>query len=325
MEDKPASAASVVAADIPRVEADQAPHRHGAHDRPLRGILLVVASTVFLASSDAMAKYLTVRLPTVEVAWMRYLVFVAIMCPAVIAASPKKTLRTARPWLQALRGLTLVGSSLLFMSALRVLPIAEATTTGFVSPIFVTLLSIVFLRESVGLRRWLATIAGLVGVIIVVRPGTSAFQPGALLAIASALCWACSLVATRRIVGHDSSVTTMAYSALTGLVVLSALMPFGFVMPSIADVALGACIGLAATSGHWLVVLAYRHADASVLAPLTYVQVIWATVLGYLVFGNIPDAYTFTGAAVIISSGLYIAHRERLRRAAALRPALGRA
>lgn len=284
--------------------------------------MLVVTSTVFLASSDAMAKYLTTRLPTVEVAWMRYLVFVAIMCPAVIAASPGKALRTARPWLQTLRGLTLVASSLLFMSALRVLPIAEATTAGFVSPIFVTLLSIVFLREAVGLRRWIATIAGLIGVIIVVRPGTSAFQPGALLAIASALCWACSLVATRRIVGHDGSVTTMAYTALSGLVVLSALMPFVFVMPSVADLALGACIGLAATSGHWLVVLAYRHSDASVLAPLTYVQVIWATVLGYLVFGNIPDVYTFTGAAVIISSGLYIAHRERLRRAAAQRPEL---
>jgi drug/metabolite transporter (DMT)-like permease len=302
-------------APVPRSAAANV-GRHAVHDRPLRGILLVVVSTVFLASSDVMAKYLTQRLPTVEVAWMRYLVFVAIMCPAVLASSPGRTLRTARPLLQALRGLTLVGSSLLFMSALRVLPVAEATTTGFVAPIFVTLLSVVILRESVGPRRWLATLAGLIGVVIVVRPGTSAFQPGALLAIGSAACWACALVATRRIAGHDGSVTTMAYSALSGLVVLSALLPFVFVMPSAADVALGACIGLAATSGHWLVVLAYRYGDASVLAPLTYVQVISATVFGYVVFGNIPDAWTFAGAAVIISSGLYIAHRERVRRAA---------
>jgi len=321
VEDKPAPAASF-AADTAQVGAASGPHGHAAHDRPLRGILLVVVSTVFLASSDAMAKYLTARLPTVEIAWMRYLVFVAIMCPAVLAGSPGRTLRTARPWLQALRGLTLVGSSLFFMSALRVLPIAEATTTGFVAPIFVTLLSVLFLRESVGPRRWLATIVGLIGVVIVVRPGTSAFQPGALLAITSALCWACSLVATRRIAGHDGSVTTMTWSALSGLVVLSALMPFVFVMPSLADLALGACIGFAATSGHWLVVLAYRYGDASVLAPLTYVQVIWATAFGYLVFGNIPDVFTFAGAAVIISSGLYIAHRERVRRAAVLRAAM---
>jgi drug/metabolite transporter (DMT)-like permease len=309
-----------VEADVTRIEPIAPSGHRAAQDRPLRGILLVVLSTVFLACSDAMAKYLTLRLPAIEIAWMRYVVFIAIMCPAVIAASPRRALRTTRPGLQLLRGLTLVGSSLLFMSALRVLPIAEATTTGFVSPIFVTLLSIVFLRESVGLRRWIATLVGLVGVVIVVRPGTTAFQPGALLAIASALCWACALVATRRMVGHDGSVTTMAYSALTGLVLLSALLPAVYVVPTAAELALGACIGVAATSGHWLVVLAYRYGDASVLAPLAYVQAVWAAVLGYGVFGNVPDGWTFGGAAVIISSGLYIAHRERLRRAAVGRP-----
>lgn len=323
MEDTPAPAAPRI--DTAQRQAASTPHVHASHDRPLRGILLVVTSTVFLASSDAMVKYLTTRLPTIEVAWMRYLVFVAIMCPIVLAGSPGRTLRTARPWLQALRGLSLVGSSLLFMSALRVLPIADATTAGFVAPIFVTLLSVLVLRESVGLRRWVATVVGLIGVIIVVRPGTSAFQPGALLAIASALFWASALVTTRRIAGHDGSVTTMAYSALSGLMVLSALLPLAFVMPSRADLMLGVCIGLASTTGHWLVVLAYRYADASVLAPLTYVQMISATVLGYLVFGNIPDVFTFTGATVIICSGLYIAHRERLRRAAVLRAAMAAA
>ncbi|MGP8119601.1 MAG: DMT family transporter [Xanthobacteraceae bacterium] len=320
-EQEPAKAAPFVEADVTRVEAEVHSGNRSL-DRPLRGILLVVISTVFLASSDAMAKYLTLRLPAIEIAWMRYVVFIAIMCPAVIAASPRRALRTTRPGLQLLRGVTLVGSSLLFMSALRVLPIAEATTTGFVSPIFVTILSVVLLREAVGLRRWLATLIGLIGVVIVVRPGTSAFQPGALLAIASALCWASSLVATRRIVGHDSSVTTMTYSALSGLIMLSALLPSVFVMPTAAELGLGACIGVAATSGHWLVVLAYRYGDASVLAPLAYVQVVWAAVLGYGVFGNVPDGWTFAGAAVIISSGLYIAHRERLRRAALLRTAM---
>lgn len=289
--------------------------RYGTHDRPLRGILLIVASTVFLASSDVMAKYLTMRLPTIEVAWIRFLVFFLIMLPA-IAAAPRRTLRTTRPKLQVLRGLTLVGSSLLFMSSLRVLPIAEATTTAFVSPIFVTLLSVAFLGETVGLRRWIATFAGLIGVAIVVRPGTSAFQPGALLAMASAALWACALVATRRIAGHDSSRTTMAYAAIFAVGVLSLLLPFAWTPPTLAELGIGACIGLAATFGHWLVVLAYRYGDASVLAPLTYVQAIWATLFGYVFFGNIPDVYTFVGGGVIIGSGLYIAHRERLRRAA---------
>ncbi len=283
-------------------------------DKPLRGILLVLASTVFLASSDTMAKYLAVRLHAVEIGWLRYFVFILIMCPAVLATSPRNALRSVRPDLQVLRGLTLVSSSMLFVSALRYLPIAEATTTSFVSPIFVTAFSILFLGETVGMRRWLATITGLIGVMIVVRPGTNAFQPAALLAIFSALCWACSLVTTRKITGRDTAVTTMTYSAITGFVLLSMSLPFFWIVPTVQEIAIGVCIGIAATSGHWLVVLAYRYGDASVLAPFSYSQLIWATIFGYAVFGDVPDAWTFVGAAVIIASGLYIAHRERVRR-----------
>ena len=317
--------APVIDTEIARVEAEPLPAHRATQDRPIRGILLVVLSTVFLASSDAMAKYATLRLSAIEVAWMRYVVFVAIMCPIVIAMGPRRALSTTRPALQLVRGVALVGSSLFFMSSLRLLPIAEATATGFVAPVFVTLLSILFLRESVGLRRWIATITGLIGVLIVMRPGTSAFQPGALLVIASALCWSSSLVVTRRMAGHESNVTTMAYSALCGLVVISALLPFVYVQPTPAEIVLGICIGISSTAGHWLVVAAYRNADASVLAPLTYVQAISATVLGYVVFGEVPNAWTITGAAVIISSGLYIAHRERARRAAQLRLAMAEA
>lgn len=303
-----------IEADVTQVEAKAPASGWTPVDKPLRGILLVLVSTVFLSSSDAMAKYLAFRLPAVEIGWLRYLTFMLIMCPAVVAMSPRLALRTVRPGLQVLRGLTLVGSSLIFISALRFLPIAEATTTSFVSPIFVTVLSIVFLGERVGVRRWIATIVGLIGVIIVVRPGTSAFHPAALLAITSAACWACSLVATRKIAGRDSAVTTMTYSAITGFILLSVLLPFFWITPTWQEVALAACLGIAATSGHWLVVLAYRYGDASVLAPFSYTQPIWATVLGYAVFGDVPDGWTFVGAAVIIASGLYTAHRERVRR-----------
>jgi drug/metabolite transporter (DMT)-like permease len=300
--------------EVTQVEAEARASNWTPVDKPLRGILLVLTSTVFLASSDTMAKYLAFRLPAVEIGWLRYLTFMLIMCPAVLAMSPRLALRTVRPGLQVLRGLTLVGSSLLFITALRFLPIAEATTTSFVSPIFVTVLSIMFLGERVGLRRWLATLTGLIGVIIVVRPGTSAFQPAALLAITSALCWACSLVTTRKIAGQDTAVTTMAYSAITGFVLLSMLLPFFWIAPTLHELAIAACLGIAATSGHWLVVLAYRYGDASVLAPFSYTQPIWATILGYAIFSDVPDGWTFVGAAVIIASGLYTAHRERVRR-----------
>jgi drug/metabolite transporter (DMT)-like permease len=201
---------------------------------------------------------------------------------------------------------------------LRFLPIAEASATSFVSPLFVTALSIVFLGESVGLRRWLATGVGLIGVLIVLRPGSSAFHPAALFSIVSALAWACALIMTRMLSGSERAVTTMTYSSITGVCILSALVPLVWVAPSWHDVFFGIVIGIASTVGQWIVVLAFRYADASVLAPFSYTQLLWVSILGFIVFGEVPDIWTVTGAAFIVASGLYTAHRERIRRSQAL-------
>jgi drug/metabolite transporter (DMT)-like permease len=288
------------------------PARH--YDRPFLGISLIICSTMFLGSSDAIAKYLSRSLPAVEIAWIRFLVFVLILLPLILAPSSGNALRSARPLLQVFRALGLLCSSIFFIVALRFLPIAEATATGFISPLLVTGLSILFLAEKVGLRRWIATIVGLAGVLIIVRPGTAAFNPAAIFPILSALGWATALVLTRKISGADRTVTTMAYSAIVGFLVLSVFVPFSWVTPAWPQILLGVGIGVSSTFGHWIVVLAYRYADASVLAPVTYVQLIWVALLGFFVFGEIPDAWTFSGAGVIISSGLYTAHRERVRR-----------
>jgi drug/metabolite transporter (DMT)-like permease len=282
-------------------------------DHPLRGIALIVASTVFLACSDALAKYLSLTLPSIEIAWIRFLVFFIILIPMMARTS--NVFRSARPALQIWRGVGLVSSSLFFISGLRFLHIAEASATGFIAPLFVTALSIVLLGEKVGIRRWAATLVGLIGVLIVVRPGSSAFHPAVIFPIASALGWASTMTITRMISGKDRAITTMAYSAITGLCLLTALVPFVWVTPSWRDIFLAVCIGIASTTGQWIVVLAFRYADASVLAPFSYTQLVWVTILGFLIFGEIPDIWTVTGAAVIIGSGLYTAHRERLRRA----------
>jgi drug/metabolite transporter (DMT)-like permease len=150
--------------------------------------------------------------------------------------------------------------------------------------------------------------------MIIVRPGSSAFHLAAVLPIISAFGWACTLIMTRMISGKDGAITTMAYSSVVGLIILTALVPFGWVTPSWRDIFLGVCVGLASTTGQWIVVLAFRYGDASVLAPFSYSQLVWVTVLGFLIFGEIPDLWTLVGAAVIIASGLYTAHRERLRR-----------
>lgn len=285
-------------------------------DRPLRGIALLIASTMFLATSDALAKYLSATLPSIEISWFRFAVFVLIMLPAVVS-SDLSPLRSHRPGLQVLRGITLVASSLLFITGLRYLPIAEASATSFVAPLFVTALSILILGESVGGRRWIATLVGLFGVVIVVRPGTAAFDPASILPIASAFLWALTLVMTRVISSTERTVTIMTFSAIIGFCVLSTLVPFVWVTPSWRDLAVALGIGITSTAGQWIVVLAFRQADASVLAPFSYVQLVWVTAIGVMVFAEVPDLWTFVGAAFIIGSGLYTAHRERLRR---LRP-----
>lgn len=283
---------------------------------------MIICSTAFLASSDAMAKYLSrTGMPSVEIAWIRFLVFVLILLPIVLAPASGNAMRSTRPLLQVFRGLGLLCSSIFFIMALGYLPIAEATATGFISPLFVTGLSVLFLGEKVGLRRWTATIVGLLGVLIIVRPGTAAFQPGTIFPIISALGWATALVLTRKISGADRAITTMAFSAITGFLVLSVIVPFYWIVPTWTQIALGIGIGSAATIGHWIVVQAFRYADASVLAPFSYVQLVWVTLIGFFVFGEVPDAVTFAGAAVIIASGVYTAHRERVRRAQVTVPA----
>ena len=285
----PAAAARLDSVSLPLPEKKPAARKAPARaDHPFKGIALILASTVFLGASDVTAKYLSATLPSAEIAWIRFLTFALIMSPAMFPRSSLFALRTERLGLQLMRGAALVGSSLFFISGLRYLPIAEASATGFVAPLFVTALSIVFLSEKVGVRRWLATAVGLLGVLIILRPGTSAFHVAAFFPLVSAVAWACTLIMTRMMSGREHVLTTMTYSSIAGLCILSAVVPFVWVTPSWHDIAFGVFIGVASTAGQWIVVLAFRYADASVLAPFSYTQLLWVSILGFLVFGEVP-------------------------------------
>ena len=311
----PAAAARLDSVPLPLPEKKSAVRKAPARaDRPFKGIALILASTIFLGISDVTAKYLSATLPSIEIAWIRFVVFALIMTPAMMPGSPLFALPTNRLGLQLMRGVAVLASSLFFISGLRFLPIAEASATGFVAPLLVTALSIVFLGEKVGLRRWIATGVGLIGVIIILRPGTGAFHPAAFFPLVSALAWACTLIMTRMMSGTERATTVMTYSSIAGVCILSALVPFVWVTPTWHDIAFGLFIGLASTAGQWIVVLAFSYADASVLAPFSYSQLVWVSLLGFLIFGEGPDVYTVTGAAFIVASGLYTAHRERVRR-----------
>ncbi|CAO3361020.1 DMT family transporter [Azospirillum melinis] len=280
---------------------------------PMRAILLVVLGVACLSCSDATAKYLGRTLPPAEIAWMRYVVFTALVMPLALRGGSLSVLKTTRPGLQVVRGLGMLGSALFFIMAMQHLPLAEAAAISFVSPVFVTVLSILLLAEKVGVRRWAALLVGLAGVVIVIRPGAEGFQPASLLPILTAFSWALGLVATRKMTVQENPLTTMVWSALTGLIALTALLPLHAAWPTPWEMLLGAFIGLVYTAAQWLLILAYRQGEASVLAPFTYVQLIWSTALGFLVFGAVPDHWTFVGTGVIIASGLYTAHRERMR------------
>lgn len=279
----------------------------------LPAILQVVCGVFLFSMSDTMAKYLReAALPAVEIAWVRYIVFVGF--GLVIAGRRRFAgLRPRRASLQVLRALTLLGSSVLFIGGLSYLPLAEAAAISFVSPAFITALSVLLLREQVGVHRWTATLVGLVGVLIVIRPGTSALQWAALYPLGSAACWAAAMIVTRMIAASDRSETTLLWSSTVGLLVLTVLLPFEFRPPTLMEVGLSVALGVFASSGQYLLILAYRRTTASVLAPFSYIQLLASATMGYLVFGSVPDQSAFLGAAVIIASGLYIVYRERVR------------
>jgi drug/metabolite transporter (DMT)-like permease len=274
-------------------------------ERQLLGVGLVISSTVFLSASDVLAKYLSASLPSLQVAWMRYLGFVIILLPAILARGPARIMPSRRPGLQILRGVGLLGSVVFFFLALSYLAVPELTAIFFLSPVLVTALSVPFLGERVGVQRWIAAIVGCLGAIIITRPGTAAFQWAAILPGLGALCWASGLLATRRLSSVDPPLTTLAWSALIGFTVLSTVAPLLWVRPSLLQLALGALVGVASTIGHWIVVLAYQHEDASVLAPYAYVQLVWASIFTWLMFGSLPEVWTYVGAAIIIISGLF--------------------
>ena len=283
---------------------------------PVRGIVLHATATILFATADTTAKYLSVYLPVVEILWIRYLVFLMFAVGLAYRARGASALRglgLRSPRTQLLRGLFLVGSSILFVLGVRQMPISQATAIVFVAPMLITILSIPLLGERVGIRRWAAVAVGLIGVLIVVRPGAGTFQPAVLFGLASAFCWAMTLVITRKMATSERPATTLLFSAATGLVVLSVLLPFNLAWPTPFQTALTVLLGICASLGQWMVVLAHRQAPASVLAPFSYVQLLWASLGGYLVFAAVPDRWTLLGAAIVIGSGLYTAHRERIR------------
>lgn len=272
----------------------------------------MLAATLLFSLSDTMAKYITQSVPAVQLAAIRYIVFV-IMAASPLLRSRRLSMRSRRPMLQILRGASVVGSALCFILSLAHLPIAEATAINFITPLLITALAVPVLGEVVRLQGWIAVLVGFGGMLVVVRPGVHGLQPAALLVLLSSLCWSVAMLVTRQLAGIDRSGVTLLWTAATGLALLMVVLPF-FLAPMTWPLAgLSVALGVVASTGQWLAVLAYRHARATALAPLGYAQLIWSSVLGLLVFGNVPDRWVVVGAVIIALSGVSIVHLERVR------------
>ncbi|MGF1501061.1 MAG: DMT family transporter [Paracoccaceae bacterium] len=295
-----------------------APRRPALRDRlaalapESRGALGIVTAMFFFVSMDAIAKHLAEELPTMQVVWARYLGQTLIVL-ALFAHRFRALLRTRAPGLQALRSVLLFSATSLFFYALSFLPLAEAAALMETAPLMITLLAALVLGERVGPRRWAGVAAGFAGALIIIRPGLGVFEPAALLLLLAAVCIASYQIATRMMGQADSIWTTMLYTTLFGAVVSSAVLPFVWETPPLALVPGLVAIGAIGFVGHTLLVWSLGQAPASVLAPFNYAQLLWAILIGYLVFGDWPDAATLIGGAVIVCAGLYVWHRERVR------------
>ncbi|MBN1204119.1 MAG: DMT family transporter [Myxococcaceae bacterium] len=270
------------------------------------GILFLVGGGLFMAVLDTVNRYLTHTYPVLEVIWGRYFFQVAVT-PFVIPPSRlRETLKTSRPGLQILRSLFLMGSSLVFLLALQVMRQVDATSIGRVGPLMVTALSVWILKEKVGLNRWIAVFVGFAGALIIIRPGFGASW-GMFLPLGAALQFALYQVLTRQISKYDSPLTTFAYSGLVGVVVMTFVLPFVWQTPDLRAWGMMCLVGVLASLHNFALIHAFKRAPASVLAPFGYLQILWVTLLGFVVFGDVPDAITLFGGMLIVGAGIYVA------------------
>ncbi|MCR8550758.1 DMT family transporter [Salipiger sp. P9] len=278
----------------------------------MRGILLITLGFVCFGATDALAKLLTTELPPLQVAWFRQ---IGLFSGVVIMLGLRGThlLRTRHPLVQILRGVMAAASATFFILALRYVPLADATAVSFIAPFIVTAIGALVLRETVGIRRWLAVLAGFAGMLIVIRPGMGVFHPAIFMVVVAASAFATRQVLSRVLSGDDSIATTVAYTSATSTALLTVPLLLVWETPPAAWIwlvalAMTTCAGV----GEILIIRALDIAQAVVVAPLQYSMILWSSLYGFLLFADLPDLWTLAGCSVIVASGLYTLNRERI-------------
>ena len=279
----------------------------------LTGIGLMCAAVTCFSCLDTTAKYLSASIPVMEIVWARYVVAFLFSFAVSNPVAHPSIMRTSRPVLQVVRSALLVVSTLMAFIALRYLQLDEAVAIIFMAPFLVAALSGPMLGEWIGWQRWIAIVVAFCGVLVIARPGLGGIHPAALLTAASSVCYALYILMTRLLARTDSNETTLFYSNTVGSVVMSIAVPFVWVTPEGSfNIFLMLMLGVFGGFGHYLLIKAHRLAPAGVLGPFVYIQIVSMTLLGYLVFRDVPNHWTLAGAAIIVASGLYLLRREQV-------------
>jgi len=283
-------------------------------DNVKAGIAWMLLTTLFFLSLDAVAKHLVSSYPVIQVVWGRFL-FHLILAAMILGPRFGFFVRSANLPLQIVRSILLLATTVLFFFGVRLLPLAEASAIMFTSPILLSILAIPFLGEKVGPYRWAAIFVAFLGALVVVRPGTGVMGVGALFLLGCSFCNAFYQLITRRLRGTDEARTTLLYTALAGTVGASLAVPLVWTPIAAGDWPLFAALGVFGCLGHFTLIKAFQSAPATVVAPFSYASIIWAILYGFLFFGDLPDLWTLVGASIIAAGGLYILHREKIRKA----------
>ena len=288
----------------------------------LKGILLALLAFAIFATHDVVIKTLGGRYAPFQIIFFSVLLSFPLVTLILMRDSEPGHLRPVHPWWTMARTAAVVVGGFSAFYAFSVLPLAQTYVLLFASPLLITILSIPMLGERVRLRRWLAVVTGLAGVIVVLRPGSTEFGLGHLAGITSAVCGAFASTVVRKIGRDERSIVLLLYPLVANFAVMACIMPIAYKPMPIGDLGLVGIISLFSSIAGLLLIAAYKRAEAAIVAPMQYSQILWASAFGYFLFDEVIDFATIVGAAIIISSGLYIVFRESRASVSANTPVL---
>lgn len=293
----------------------QAAKHQPAQARPARGIFWMSTAAFGSSSMNGLVRATSGDIHAFEIAFFRNVFGLLALLPMILKSGVGMTFRTNRPGLHVLRGLLNAVAMLSFFYAVTITPLATVAALGFTAPLFAAVLAIPILGERPGWRRWVALAVGFLGALLIIRPGLADVSFGALMVLLSSSAWACALIVIKILARTDTSLTTTVFAALflTPITLVAALFVWSW--PSATSWLLLLAIGAFGSLTQWSIAQAFHEADTTVVLPFDFTKLLWASAIGYVAFGEVPDPMAVLGGAVILGAVTYVAYRERLQRA----------